>query len=218
VGMIERGDITGAVDAAMIKAEVDRALVESGFYTESQDLIEAGYTEAMKGSYEQYKVMYRDKFRFSDSSMAKLDALKQLDFGRMGALAETLSMEVSRVVLGTTMGAVNKREAIERIRGILDKQIGGAKVAGYAQTFVQDGLMSFYNTANTQLAMDNGITQFEYVGTLIKTSRDFCVEHVGQVHTLEEWDRIAAEWDIPVGPFYERRGGYNCRHSLVGVA
>jgi hypothetical protein len=59
-----------------------------------------------------------------------------------------------------------------------------------------------------------GLTHYIYYGTIIRDSRDFCVEHVNKVFTEEEarelWQK---EWEGKSGndPFLDR-GGYNCRH------
>lgn len=216
--LLTKKDITGSVDVAITKSEIDQILVESGYYDEVNSLLGDTYNGVLRESYQQYKEMYKDKFRFAEGSIARMDAMKQLDFGSLSAVANDLSTEVNRAVLGMQTGALTKPAAIERIKEILRINIGTTNSQGYAQTIVQDGIMSFYNTANTQLAIDNGLEYFKYSGTLIKTSRDFCVNHLHEIHTLDEWQEIADSEGVEPGPFVERRGGYNCRHHLVAVA
>ena len=64
-----------------------------------------------------------------------------------------------------------------------------------------------------------GLTSYIYYGTIIRDSRDFCVEHVNKIFTEEEarelWQR---DWQGKSGsdPFLDR-GGYNCRHHWQPV-
>jgi uncharacterized protein with gpF-like domain len=61
--------------------------------------------------------------------------------------------------------------------------------------------------------------KYQYVGGLIDTSRDFCVQHDGAIYTEEEirdiWNDTWAG-KAPGDPFVVR-GGYNCRHTWVAV-
>jgi hypothetical protein len=65
-----------------------------------------------------------------------------------------------------------------------------------------------------------GLTSFVYYGSIIRDSRDFCVEHADQVFTEEEaralWQQ---DWQGKSGsdPFLDR-GGYNCRHHWQPIS
>jgi len=59
-----------------------------------------------------------------------------------------------------------------------------------------------------------GLTSFIYYGSIIRDSRDFCVEHANKVFTEEEARALwQSDWQGKSGsdPFLDR-GGYNCRH------
>jgi hypothetical protein len=63
------------------------------------------------------------------------------------------------------------------------------------------------------------IKRFQYVGGTIETSRDFCVEHDGNIYTEEEiYDIWDDDWPgKEEGDPFVVRGGYNCRHFWVPV-
>jgi hypothetical protein len=65
-----------------------------------------------------------------------------------------------------------------------------------------------------------GLTSFIYYGSVIRDSRDFCVEHVNQVFTEEEARTLwQTDWQGKSGsdPFLDR-GGYNCRHHWQPIS
>jgi len=43
-------------------------------------------------------------------------------------------------------------------------------------------------------------------------TREFCRKHIGEVKTLEEWDKLDNGQLNPVSVYC---GGYNCRHFLM---
>jgi hypothetical protein len=64
-----------------------------------------------------------------------------------------------------------------------------------------------------------GLTSYVYYGSIIRDSRDFCVEHANKVFTEEEARQLwQNDWQGKSGsdPFIDR-GGYNCRHHWQPV-
>ncbi len=64
-----------------------------------------------------------------------------------------------------------------------------------------------------------GLTSYVYFGSIIRDSRDFCVEHANKIFTEEEARQLwQNDWQGKSGsdPFIDR-GGYNCRHHWQPV-
>jgi hypothetical protein len=75
------------------------------------------------------------------------------------------------------------------------------------------------------VAADLGIEFFKYRGGLIKDSRPFCVERNDIIYHIEEiksWGDIK-QWQgrrhgTDESTIITFLGGYNCRHTLIGVS
>jgi hypothetical protein len=156
-----------------------------------------------------YQKLYTKSFQFSEVSLNRLNALKELDLNQFSGLGETGINEMNRAMIDMQFGAINKGQAIDIMRGSVDK------LGRHAETWITTGLSAVFTEANTSLAQDNGIIQFEYVGPSDSLTRPFCKKHIGKTMTEEEWNALD---NGQIGPVFVYRGGYNCRHSLVGVA
>lgn len=90
----------------------------------------------------------------------------------------------------------------------------------YVGTYAHD---TFFQQARQQ---DNffaellGIDNYLWEGAIIKTSRQWCIDHHGKEYTREEIDAMdSEEWDgkIPDVPVFDQVGGYGCQHMLRPV-
>ena len=106
------------------------------------------------------------------------------------------------------------KTAVDELKQSYGSTVTGANLAVYSSQIVQDALMGFDGQFAKYRADELGLTSYVYYGSIIRDSRDFCVEHANQVFTEEEaralWQQ---DWQGKSGsdPFLDR-GGYNCRH------
>jgi hypothetical protein len=106
------------------------------------------------------------------------------------------------------------KTAVDELKQTYGSTVTGANLAVYSSQIVQDALMGFDGQFAKYRADELGLTSYVYYGSVIRDSRDFCVEHANQVFTEEEaralWQQ---DWQGKSGsdPFLDR-GGYNCRH------
>lgn len=106
------------------------------------------------------------------------------------------------------------KTAVDELKQTYGSTVTGDNLAVYSGQIVQDALMGFDGQFAKFRADQLGLTHYIYYGTIIRDSRDFCVEHVNKVFTEEEarelWQK---DWQGKSGsdPFLDR-GGYNCRH------
>ena len=113
----------------------------------------------------------------------------------------------------------NFKTAVDELKQSYGSTVTGANLAVYSGQIVQDALMGFDGQFAKFRADEVGLTSYIYYGTIIRDSRDFCVEHVNKVFTEEEARELwQQDWQGKSGsdPFLDR-GGYNCRHHWQPV-
>jgi len=111
------------------------------------------------------------------------------------------------------------KTAVDELKQTYGSTVTGANLSVYSSQIVQDALMGFDGQFAKFRADELGLTSYVYYGSIIRDSRDFCVEHANQIFTEEEaralWQQ---DWQGKSGsdPFLDR-GGYNCRHHWQPV-
>ena len=119
-------------------------------------------------------------------------------------------------------GKINTEDfktAVDELKQSYGSTVTGANLAVYSGQIVQDALMGFDGQFAKFRADEVGLTSYIYYGTIIRDSRDFCVEHVNKIFTEEEARELwQQDWQGKSGsdPFLDR-GGYNCRHHWQPV-
>jgi len=111
------------------------------------------------------------------------------------------------------------KTAVDELKQSYGSTVTGANLAVYSSQIVQDALMGFDGQFAKFRADELGLTSYVYYGSIIRDSRDFCVEHANKVFTEEEARELwQNDWQGKSGsdPFIDR-GGYNCRHHWQPV-
>ena len=106
------------------------------------------------------------------------------------------------------------KTAVDELKQTYGSTVTGDNLSAYSGQIVQDALMGFDGQFAKFRADELGLTHYVYYGSIIRDSRDFCVEHANKVFTEEEARQLwQSEWQGKSGsdPFLDR-GGYNCRH------
>ena len=112
------------------------------------------------------------------------------------------------------------KTAVDELKQTYGSTVTGANLAVYSSQIVGDALMGFDGQFAKYRADQIGLTSFIYYGSIIRDSRDFCVEHANKIFTEEEARTLwQSEWQGKSGsdPFLDR-GGYNCRHHWQPVS
>lgn len=118
------------------------------------------------------------------------------------------------------MSSPDVQTAVDELKQNYGTTVTGDNLYAYSSQIVQDAIMGFDGQFAKYRADELGLTSFIYYGSVIRDSRDFCVEHVDQVFTEEEaralWQQ---DWQGKSGsdPFLDR-GGYNCRHHWQPIS
>jgi hypothetical protein len=207
---ITEADISGRVDAALALQAAQKLLQESGYYVEVGRLLNDDYQRILEESYEGYKLMFDEAFQFSEESLAKLDAMKQLDFNQFNQLGQKSAESLSRGIVDLQFGAVTRKQMLEQFEKAIETN------KGYINTWVNTGLSGYYTQSNVLLAEDAGMDRFKYVGNINPNTRPFCRKHINEVRTIAGWNSLNKEQG-QIAPVSIWRGGYNCVHALVAT-
>ncbi len=111
------------------------------------------------------------------------------------------------------------KTAVDELKQSYGSTVTGANLAVYSSQIVQDALMGFDGQFAKFRADELGLTSYVYFGSVIRDSRNFCVEHANKIFTEEEARQLwQNDWQGKSGsdPFIDR-GGYNCRHHWQPV-
>jgi len=112
------------------------------------------------------------------------------------------------------------KTAVDELKQTYGSTVTGNNLYSYSYQIVGDALMGFDGQFAKYRADQLGLTSFVYYGSIIRDSRDFCVEHANKIFTEEEARTLwQSEWQGKSGsdPFLDR-GGYNCRHHWQPVS
>lgn len=148
---------------------------------------------------------------------------KEIRFIPNGYLDRLLQgAQIKDQVMGILTDGISVRTGFSDLyRTMQETVVGSPEVDGtmerYFRGYVYDTFSGVQSAYDNYVAQAAGMNSFIYAGTVIKTTREFCAEHVNGIYTREdiaEWetqDWAGKNWDAP---FEVARGGYNCRHDL----
>ncbi len=199
------GSIADDLDVGSIVIGVKQATANSGYYGEVSSILNSGFSEQTNLSAQLYKNLYGENYFFSDGSLIAMNQLKTISLLQSNAVGDAFATKVVQAIAGGSEKQVILRQ--------INNQFG-KELFNQAKTIINTSTNAAYTEANVLLAEDAGITHFEYSGSLIATSRPFCVEHLGEVRTTDEWNELD---NGQIGPVSIYLGGWNCRHSFFGV-
>ena len=208
------GTISGISAGSTVEADLvalNEALRSSGFLSIVGAALNNSYTDVINISGQLNETINNRIFLFSKGSVKKLKALKDSTFENIKDATQVYLGKINNGINAIRFGTGNANAIIKDISDIFGKTL-----TNQAGTLIDTGVSAAWSESNVLLAEDNGIERFLYAGSLIATSRPFCIEHLNQVKTIEEWNLLDNGQGLsPISAF---RGGFNCRHVLVGVA
>lgn len=148
-----------------------------------------------------------------------LKALQQNTWNTFNQFGLATQEKLVDSMYSSILGNLPYTQLVDDVRGLLSGFEGKTgNMARYADLYASDATMNFHTEVTLKKATDIGISNFLYYGNVMKTTRPFCRERVGNVYSKEEiegWDALS--WQGQSGPAMTNRGGYNCRHSWVPV-
>jgi len=163
-----------------------------------------------------------DKFKnLTKVDLEIINALKTQSFQGFEEVANKYLTEINANVYQNVIAGRSFEDMVKDLQGKLTglEDRGGKPMSSHAGQLAHDSIMQFDGQFTLHKANEAGIDKFEYSGTLLKTSRKFCVEHINKIYTKkrikEIWKR---DWTGKAyGDAFIVRGGYNCRHHWLPV-
>ena len=109
-------------------------------------------------------------------------------------------------------------DAIRKLHTEYAADRAGNNMRRYASQIAHDSVMQFHGQFTIRKAKESGLNQFQYVGTLVRDSRQFCRGMVNRTLTeneiREKWRNESWSGKSTGDPFIVR-GGYRCRHTWI---
>lgn len=204
----------------------------------NNDMMEGDYRKAVKDFVQQFDVQARltdqyysrvvDGFARQPIYIATIAASQRYT---LQALTQTgLAAPFTQVVQQQLSLAVSTGEtfgnAVTRMRTFI---VGTPEVDGkllrYAKLYAYDAFAVNDRRYGQIVAYELGFEWFRYRGGLIKDSREFCVERDDKAYhraQVAEWGTIK-QWQgrregTDESTIFTFLGGYNCKHTLIGVS
>lgn len=203
--------------------------------------------------YKSQTVYYANHFAektLNDKSKAKYEAMKRVAVtttidGLTGAgLQSNVLDPLAKTLLRAVTSGAKYADLVNELRNqLMTTDTGEGSLTKYAKTYATTALTQYAGQNNRLFTDDLGAEWFQYVGSEIETTREFChhltakefihvseipdilagkIEYDGKVHQC----KMNPKTDLPYGliegttpeNFQVNVGGWNCRHQLVPVA
>ena len=222
-----------------IKKTLNEIILNKTYLTQVSGFIDA-YTAV-----EKIQNSYFSKLTSEFSPMKVLEEVKRQAVNDVADMLTENGMNVNivdpikQIIKTNITSGGSYAELTEQLR---DKILGTEELDGvmvkYAGQITTDSLAQFSATYTKLITDDLGLTWFRYTGSIIKTSRPFCIALVKKsyVHVNEFPELVRGIVDgkqtplgkngLPLGMnenttvdnFPVLRGGYNCKHLFVPIS
>ena len=180
--------------------------------TESIDKLEGYFKNNFQGFNE----------KTAEIATAYKKALKNVRKSLLGeGIERNYVTNIMKVLQLHIFGKSQKSVVREELKSVLSK---AGQPLRYVSVYTSDALYQFSRAYTNEVTKDLKAKYFYYMGTKIKTTRDFCDSKAGKVFKKSEvlsW--INSEWrgKIPgttAQNIFVYVGGYNCRHRLLPIS
>ena len=132
--------------------------------------------------------------------------------GKMQAVKDNIAAYINQSIAqksGKTAFVKGFKELLETSKG------HNGAMTKYMKTYVHDTIYQLKRSNDDYMAVQLGLNNAIYQGTIIDTTRGYCLSRVGKVFTRDEiasWKTLNYPYFPPnYDPFIDM-GGYNCRH------
>lgn len=155
---------------------------------------------------------------------ADLDLIRAFQndsYAELSMLGNQYAAKIGNLVYTHTIAGGKRTELVASVAQLLigNKGKTGRPLIHLARTIASTRMMEVHSIVLLRKAKEFGIVKFRYDGSLIKDSRQWCVDHVGKEYTYEEIQAWANQkWGgKKEGDPFITRGGWNCRHQWAPV-
>ena len=214
-----------------IQRELDKVISSPKFESETQRFIRAfSAIEAVSLNY--FKGVFSDFSQSPQLDLLQRAAIDEVASGFQAGVNRHLQEPIRRILTqaGTTGGTRQQLEELftqslltQTTAGNRSEVIRLSEFERYVNRYVRDGLSHYSRTLNEAAALDNGAEWFLFAGTVLKTSRKFCLERKNKYFHIEEirlWAKENWQGKHPQtneATIFKYLGGYNCTAQLISV-
>lgn len=158
---------------------------------------------------------------------------------------DTVALQVEKILSDNIKQGGMFNDFVEQMRTYLtDTKTGDGALVRYSKTITTDAINQYNANYNQLASSDLGLVWYRYVGSLIKTSREWCIKlikaketcmpyiHISQFDDLVRGEicgeqvAIYDKTELPYGMIdgttadnlFTRRGGYSCGHQFYPVS
>jgi hypothetical protein len=195
------------IDVALARQNIQNLMIESGYYEAGDKILNEGTQELIDLTYEQYKKQYGVSLQYTDQSLDRIRALKDLKVEKFNTITEGTINDLNKILIDQQFGAIDLTQATGLLKQVLEDDH-----KKYAETVIRQTQSALDREASNLLATDGGFKLFEFIGPSDQSTSEQCLEYLGQVKTEEEW--MAEGGDYPVFIYGSHP---NCRHSFMPV-
>ena len=198
----------GADSTILTSKEIDDIIRNAGYFIVVTDFLSNGYQsiiEIMKGVYTD---LYSLGIALPDDTLVQIETQRQLDLQQFTQISKNHNPIITRELMNASIDL----GAIDAIQDNIMASV--STMSSNTNTWITTGLNGFTQSIGIAMAIAIGVTLYQYVGPFDGKTRPFCRRHIGQIKTLSGWNSLDNGQINPVGVY---RGGYNCRHILIGV-
>lgn len=232
-----------------IKSRLSQIASKDKAYLQGVKELAASFDSIYKSQTVYYAKHFAEK-TLNDKAKSKYEAMKRVAVtttidGLTGAgLQSNVLDPLSKTLLRAVTSGAKYADLVNELRNqLMTTDTGEGSLAKYAKTYATTALTQYAGQNNRLFTDDLGAEWFQYVGSEIETTREFChhltakefihvseipdilagkIEYDGKVHQC----KMNPKTDLPYGlidgttpeNFQVNVGGWNCRHQLVPVA
>jgi len=222
-----------------LKAKIERIVIDKKYKAELKTFAKA--FEQIGNMQNQYFATFNTKFKpKAVMNVLKKDAIKTtLTNLTEAGLQAGVTDGLRRILLTNVTSGGSYAALTDQLRNHLtNNATGEGALERYVKTYATTAINQFSAEYNKKISSDLGLKWYMYTGSLITTSRDFCIHatektymHESEFPTLLKGNidgqqvHLNKKTGLPDGMmegttpdnFPRRRGGWNCRHQLIAV-
>lgn len=222
-----------------IKNKVERLIIDSRYKEQLKEFAGA-YTE-LSNLHNEYFSKFTEKFKPTNT----------LEILRKSAIETTITNltevgieagvtdGIKKILLTNIQNGGSMATLTEQLRNhMLTNNTGEGALERYVRAYATTAINQYSAEYNKSIADDLGLEWYLYTGSLLTTSREFCIEavakkyiHQSEFEALLRGDfgntkiHVNKKTGVPDGlmdgttpdNFPRRRGGWNCGHQLIAV-
>lgn len=226
-----------------IKKELEKIILSKQYLKNIDKFILAW--DAVDAANSEYFTAINEKYTPSKVfKEIKIQAIEQA-VDELTNLPKSTAFQARKIFFESIKTGSHYGDMVESMRTYLtDTKNGDGNLVKYAKTITTDAINTYNATYNKIATSDLGLVWYKYVGSLLQTSRTFCVKlieakqtcmpyiHISQFNEIlhgkicGEQIPVSAKTKLPYGMkeettvdnLFDLRGGYSCGHQFYPVS